>query len=410
MMSAIFSLFTAASVFVLRSNNDPRYNVTIPIGEYLSVDSMMAVRCPELLLKDMSSEYCKSSNGARVVSQYGKRILDMNDVKAGDVLHMVFAHTHFVYHQPIGRPFATESGFTLTQISYSPRVFFIEEQILNDEQIDDLITVSANAFYKSTTGDLHRVAISTMRTSENTVETSTNASKTIKNIAFNMLAMDDIDGLAEPLQVVRYAPSQYYLPHTDYFEGDEMYNPKINNGSNRFATLFVYLNTITKGGETIFPLAYETRFLGSNWTLDMFLDECVPNANVIHVNPTKGKGILFYSQHPNGTLDPISLHGACPPLGSTKIAANLWMWNRPKNLEGECPVDMPVSIQLHNPLDEEIKVYWDKDAKKDCSQSKKCVFVMSISGKNSSILHTFYEHVFHLYDSANKYKDTIAIR
>jgi prolyl 4-hydroxylase len=411
MLSYIFSLFTAASVFVLRSNNDPLFNITIPLDEYYSVDTMMAFTCPMLLEKHMSSESCKSSNGARIISQYGKRITTMSDIKSQDVLHMVFAHSHFVYHQPLGVPFRSESGFTLTQISYSPRVFLIEETILNDIQIDELISVSSNQFYMSTTGDPRQASVSKFRTSENTVDVSTNASKTIKNTAFRMLAIDEVDGMAEPLQVVRYAPGQYYLPHTDYFETDQMYNPMVNNGTNRFATLFVYLNTITDGGETIFPLAYEKRFLGSQWDLEMFQFECTPSANVIRVAPKKGTGILFYSQHPNGTLDATSVHGACPPFGKTKIAANLWMWNRVAKLEGECPAgDVQTNVQIHNAKDFDLDIFWDKDSKKDCSLSKGCVFVMTLPGKNSSILNTFFGHVFHLYDKNKVYIDSLTIQ
>ena len=38
--------------------------------------------------------------------------------------------------------------------------------------------------------------------------------------------------------------------------------------------------------------------------------------------------MLFYSQRPDGTLDPKSKHGGCPVLAGTKWAANLWIWNR----------------------------------------------------------------------------------
>jgi hypothetical protein len=40
--------------------------------------------------------------------------------------------------------------------------------------------------------------------------------------------------------------------------------------------------------------------------------------------------VLFYSQFPNGQVDPLSLHAACPLLGKQKYAANLWVWNTPR--------------------------------------------------------------------------------
>jgi hypothetical protein len=45
------------------------------------------------------------------------------------------------------------------------------------------------------------------------------------------------------------------------------------------------------------------------------------------VRPKALRAVLFYSQHPNGTLDPLSYHGGCPVLRGTKLAANLWTWS-----------------------------------------------------------------------------------
>jgi prolyl 4-hydroxylase len=45
------------------------------------------------------------------------------------------------------------------------------------------------------------------------------------------------------------------------------------------------------------------------------------------VQPRKGDALLFYSQKPNGRLDPASLHGAGPVLTGTKWGANVWVWN-----------------------------------------------------------------------------------
>jgi hypothetical protein len=48
------------------------------------------------------------------------------------------------------------------------------------------------------------------------------------------------------------------------------------------------------------------------------------------VKPLKAEAVLFYSQHPDGRLDPASLHGGCPVLQGSKWAANLWVWNGPR--------------------------------------------------------------------------------
>jgi hypothetical protein len=49
------------------------------------------------------------------------------------------------------------------------------------------------------------------------------------------------------------------------------------------------------------------------------------------IKPKKGEAILFYSQLPNGEVDNMSIHGGCPVIHGTKWAANLWVWNGPRN-------------------------------------------------------------------------------
>ena len=53
--------------------------------------------------------------------------------------------------------------------------------------------------------------------------------------------------------------------------------------------------------------------------------------NGLSVYPREGKVIIFYSMHPDGTMDDFSLHGGCDVLdeSATKWSANFWLWNKP---------------------------------------------------------------------------------
>ena len=71
------------------------------------------------------------------------------------------------------------------------------------------------------------------------------------------------------------------------------------------------------------------------------------------VRPHSSRAVLFYSQLPNGEVDPASIHGACPILAGQKYAANLWVWNTPRQgypgspikekfrKDGESPITAP---------------------------------------------------------------------
>lgn len=110
-------------------------------------------------------------------------------------------------------------------------------------------------------------------------------------------------------------------------------------GSNRFATIFMYLIAPEVGGQTVFPLAEsphpdmiggEVPSLADDVTAPgswqrQLVDQCYSKFAVVPANVTS---ILFYSQLGDGSGDPLSEHGACPPLKGSKWGANLWVWNR----------------------------------------------------------------------------------
>jgi prolyl 4-hydroxylase len=43
------------------------------------------------------------------------------------------------------------------------------------------------------------------------------------------------------------------------------------------------------------------------------------------VKPVKGDAVLFFSLHPNGVPDPLSLHGSCPVIQGEKWSAPKWI-------------------------------------------------------------------------------------
>ena len=160
--------------------------------------------------------------------------------------------------------------------------------------------------------------------------------------------------MTDGLQIIRYNLTTAYVSHLDYLEDNsfqETYDYDTSNkGGNRFATILLYFTTLNEGngGETVFPRVYppgvaeEDRISESDGL--QLLRKSGDTKNILKegsweeemtvlcrtrfsVRPKALRAVLFYSQFPNGTLDPLSYHGGCPVLRGTKLAANLWTWS-----------------------------------------------------------------------------------
>ncbi|XP_050369917.1 probable prolyl 4-hydroxylase 9 [Argentina anserina] len=116
----------------------------------------------------------------------------------------------------------------------------------------------------------------------------------------------------EAFNVLRYEIGQKYNSHYDAFHPDE-YGPQT---SQRVASFLLYLTDVEEGGETMFP--YES---GLNLDGKHDAQECMG----LRVKPRRGDGLLFYSLFPNGTIDPLSIHGSCPVIKGEKWVATKWM-------------------------------------------------------------------------------------
>lgn len=107
---------------------------------------------------------------------------------------------------------------------------------------------------------------------------------------------------AESFQLIHYGETQEYQPHFDAFdphtEGGKFH---LQRGGQRLKTALIYLNTVPKGGGTIFP------------------------AIDLTIAAKLGRMVVFENcQAGTQTPHPLSLHGGMPVIKGKKWALNLW--------------------------------------------------------------------------------------
>lgn len=285
---------------------------------------------------------------------------------------------HFIYpSRPLGRlqPIAdvrvpgARRPASIEQLSESPRVFLVHDFVAEAEA--DALKAKALdpsnpwKIQRSTTGheswsdsNEGREEVASTRTSMNGFDVDSPTAMAIKRRVFSLLRVEAYDEqLADGIQVLRYRLRNAYIPHNDYFEKDTSadfnWNPQ-TGGSNRFATVFLYLSDDFEGGQTVFPRATNRTgvkpprqasalFKAGSWESEM-VEQCYGN---LAVRPKKGNALLFYSQNADLTLDENSIHGGCPVLKGEKWAANVWVWNRCRF--GQCQNMPPAETRDETP-------------------------------------------------------------
>jgi len=338
----------AARAFTVHANGDAASPplAIVDATQYASIDDVIQKHC----CAGLPPSRCAPNSGARLVSSLGVRLLSL-DAMRNTVDKRAFCvpqGLHFVWPLVTGVRTELASGVVLTQLALSPRVIRVDNFLSSDEA-DALIATNAPRLARSLVG-LTGKQVDT-RTSYSAWDPGSATAVAIQRRTFALLAMDFNHRQIDGFQFLRYTSTgfngtaEWYKPHLDYFDPNvfERHDPRVGNGSNRFATMFLYLSDVVDGGCTVFPLSTshegykgeyivhsETRTVADYINVHEARAACSPASAALKTCPKKGSAVLFYSQLANSQLDPTSLHGGCPPRGANdvKYAANVWVWNR----------------------------------------------------------------------------------
>lgn len=138
----------------------------------------------------------------------------------------------------------------------------------------------------------------------------------------------------EPIEVLRYNNKQKYDAHWDWFDNAEIATQSTLPGSNRMATVLMYLSDVADedgaGGETALPLAVPLD--EEVQSLDRF-SPCASQMGLA-IKPVMGDTLLFWDMLPDGArTDRRALHAACPIFKGTKWTATKWIHNKSERLD-----------------------------------------------------------------------------
>lgn len=112
---------------------------------------------------------------------------------------------------------------------------------------------------------------------------------------------------SEGIQAQRYEVGQEFRQHTDYFQPNtDEYVQYASKAGQRTWTFMVYLNDVFKGGGT--------RFFVLNKTF----------------TPKKGMAVIWNNLHPDGNVNPATLHAGLPVEAGHKIIITKWFRDRGK--------------------------------------------------------------------------------
>lgn len=132
--------------------------------------------------------------------------------------------------------------------------------------------------------------------------------------------------LSEPVSLTKYTLNQKYELHFD--SGFAIAGGRMK----RDATFLVYLNSVLRGGETIFPCCL------NNSDAEF---PCVPNGkpllkDICHqeeflkVSPQARTCLVFFNhEEQGGELHLRSLHGSCPVVNQEKWIVQIWLHREP---------------------------------------------------------------------------------
>ncbi|KAH7094496.1 hypothetical protein FB567DRAFT_5059 [Paraphoma chrysanthemicola] len=219
-------------------------------------------------------------------------------------------------------------NYTIHIFSTSPLVLYIPNFITPAESTY-LQSVSAGKFTSSIIADSSgQQHLATTRTSQSTSLESDDIVHCIEQRALAFQGFDTKRESLEPLQLVKYGPSQEYHSHTDWFTSDAQTTSEF--GGNRLSSFFVYVHASQDivGGGTQFPLLDAPE--DERWCEYVDCDAEIEDGVVFR--PVQGNAVFWRNlvsvKGKDGKMgymgDRRTVHAGLPVQRGGKIGMNIW--------------------------------------------------------------------------------------
>jgi prolyl 4-hydroxylase len=223
---------------------------------------------------------------------------------------------------PAGNRIQTHDREVQVLLRVSKPVIAVLGNVLSEAECDELIRRADDKLQRSTTVDPVRGTYKEIaeRSSEGTFF-EINADPFIARLDRRIAELMNCPvAHGEGLQLLHYGKGGEYRPHFDYFAPDEPGSAvSLAQGGQRVSTLVMYLNTVERGGATIFPE------LG------------------LEVLPSKGSAVYFEYTNSQGQIDPLTLHGGAPVSQGEKWIVTKWMRQRLYGVAPDAPMEPDVA-------------------------------------------------------------------
>ncbi|KAK3317451.1 2OG-Fe(II) oxygenase superfamily protein [Cercophora scortea] len=214
--------------------------------------------------------------------------------------------------------------YKVLMVSKSPLVIYISNFITADERAH-LQKVTSNTFTRS--GVTNRGSLSDahhdVRTSQSTNVPRDAVVRCIEDRALSFQGYSTSRTQLEPIQLVKYNPTERYHFHTDWFP-DVGSHATAAMGGNRASSFFayVYVANDTTGGGTNFP--YLDAPSDGRWCDAGVVDCDEPWENGVTFRPVEGNAVYWENLREDGSGDERTLHAGLPVTGGGKIGMNIW--------------------------------------------------------------------------------------